>query len=680
MSLDYFYPNDRRLRLIYHMVLIAVTVLVVVLWYTQIIMGDKYAGLSTNNRIRRIVINAPRGLIYDRNGVLLVDNRPSFDVQLIPDEVNNLKRTAEMLCGILGETKKDIVKKTKLGGYLPYLPVTIARDVGIDKVTILEEQKPFISGVTVQVNAVRNYIYSDYAAHLIGYVGSISRDEYNKLKDFGYLSQDTIGKMGVEKAYDKDIFGVSGGQQIQVNNKGFKDKVLSSKNPVRGADVYLTIDKRIQDIVEAELAGKTGAVVALDPRSGKILAYGSKPGFDPNLFLKSRAGTEIAQLFRDSAKPLIDRCINGVYAPGSVFKVVVALAALENKVLNPKTRLYCSGNFFLGPKEFKCWRAKGHGTLDVMGGIKYSCNVFFYRTGVLLGSQALCNQAKKFFFGEKPDIDLTPSKAGTAPSASWKKEVIKQPWVGGDTVNYAIGQGYMLLTPLQVATMIATVANGGTIYKPILVEKMVRPDGEEIVFHSKVRGTLDAQPENIETVQKGLFKVVNERDGTGGNAWIANVGVCGKTGTVQFGPKDNKKTHAWFAGYAPHKDPEIAVAVLVESAGSGGVNAAPIAKKVIEQYFRVTNPSLLPQPEPPAEGAPADQQAAAPAQGLQPSQNGTAQVQDQGATAQTNAAQTPQTQPVEGQPAPGTEPVNTERTTTKKKTGGLLDLFGIKFP
>lgn len=738
MQLDSFYPNDRRLKLIYQLVAVAVVVLMVVLWYTQIIMGEKYASLAKNNRIRRIVINAPRGLIYDRNGVLLVDNRPSFDVQLIPNEVKDLSKTAEILSRILGETKKDIVKKLKLGGYLPYLPVTIARDVGIDKVTVLEEQKPFISGVNVQVNPVRNYIYSDYAAHLIGYVGCISRDEYNKLKDFGYLAQDSIGKMGVEKAYDKEIFGVSGGQQIQVNNKGFKDKVLSSKDPVRGADVYLTIDKRIQDVAEAELFGKTGAVVAIDPRNGRILAYVSKPGFDPNIFLKNRASAEIAQLFRDSAKPLIDRCINGVYSPGSIFKIVVAIAALENKVLTAKSRLYCPGNFFLGPKEFKCWRSKGHGTLDVMGGLKYSCNVFFYRTGVLCGSQMIYNQAKKFFFGEKPDIDLTPAKAATAPNASWKREVIKAPWVGGDTVNYAIGQGYMQVTPIQVASMIAAVANGGIVYKPIVVEKMVRPNGEEVPFKSEVRGNIDAQPENIEVVRKALYKVVNEKDGTGGNAWLPNVGVSGKTGTVQFGPKDNKKTHAWFAGFAPFKDPEIAVAVLVESAGSGGLNAAPIAKKVIEQYFRVTNPSLIPPPVPPPadqQNAPATQDAAqtaaennaqppaqsdpAAAQGRQAAQSQNTPLQtgqgpvDQQVSAQAGAptgaqtalqqqaprqdqqpAEGPQGQQVLDQPAPETnepqtqaplprtqqEPVSADRRTTKKNTGGLLDIFGIKFP
>jgi penicillin-binding protein 2 len=653
MSLDYLYPNDRRLKLIYQIVAAAIVSLVIVLWYTQIIMGEKYASLARNNRIRRIVINAPRGLIYDRNGVLLVDNRPSFDVQLIPNEVKDLARAADQLSEILGETKKDIVKKTKLGGYLPYLPITIARDVGIDKVTIIEEQKPLIEGVSVQVNAVRNYIYNDYASHLIGHVGSISRDEYNRLKEFGYLSQDTIGKMGVEKAYDKELFGFSGGQQIQVNNKGFKDKVLSSKDPVRGTDVYLTIDKRIQDVLEAELAGKTGAVVAMDPRNGNILGYASRPGFDPNVFLKNRAGSEIAQLFRDSAKPLVDRCISGVYSPGSIFKIVVAMAALENKVLTGKTRLYCSGNFFLGPKEFKCWRAKGHGTLDVTQALKYSCNVFFYRTGVLCGSTALSNMARKFFFGEKSNIDLTPSKAGTAPNAEWKREVIKGPWVGGDTVNFAIGQGYMLVTPIQIVSMIATVANGGTIYKPTIVDKMVKPWGETVVSHPEVRGNLNASPENIATVQTGLFKAVNERDGTGGNAWLPYVKVSGKTGTVQYGPKDNKKTHAWFAGYAPSTDPEIAVAVLVEAAGSGGVNAAPIAKKVIEQYFRITNPSLIPPPETPADQQNAEQQ------------------QGQGGAGQ-GAAQ-PTQQPQQG-------PVDTGRKTTKKPTGSLLDLLGIRFP
>ncbi|HRZ87188.1 MAG TPA: penicillin-binding protein 2, partial [bacterium] len=548
--IDLFYPHDDQLKVIGRLTAAAFIVILSVLWYIQIIQGDSYRALATTNRIRRIVISAPRGHLYDRNGMLLVDNRPSFDVQLIPNEVKNLSQTADMLSRVLGEPKKDIVKKMKLEGYIPYLPVVVARDVGIDKVTIIEEQKPFIEGVTVQVNAVRNYIYNDYASHLIGHVGSISREEYKKLKDSGYMPQDIVGKMGVEKAYDAELIGVSGGQQIQVNNKGFKDKTLSARPPVKGTDIYLTIDKRIQDVLEAELAGKAGAAVAMDPRSGKILGYVSKPGFDPNMFIGSARRSEIAQMFRDKARPLIDRCINGTYSPGSIFKIIVGLSALESGALNKKSRLYCAGKFYLGPKEFKCWRAKGHGTLDITEGIKYSCNVFFYRTGVMVGATAIAACAKQFFMGEKTDIDLSPQRSGTVPTPQWKRETIHAPWVGGDTVNFAIGQGFMQVTPIQIASMISTVANGGTVYKPLIVEKMVRPDGQEIIIQPVVRGHLSIQPEHIETMRKGLYKVVNERDGTGGNAWLPNVKVAGKTGTVQYGPVGNKKTHAWFAGFA----------------------------------------------------------------------------------------------------------------------------------
>jgi len=527
--------------------------------------------------------------MYDATGVLLVDNRPSYDVELYPNEISDYESVVTTLSSILEIPKKKILRKTKRGSYIPYLPVTIAQDVGIDKVTVIEEQKPHLTGVNVHVRALRNYVYNDYAAHMLGYVGRITAKEYDTLKDQGYLPNDVIGKTGIEKTYDGQLGGKSGAMQIQVNNRGLKDKILSARKPIIGNDLYLTIDSRLQDVVETELAEKTGAIVVMNPKNGNILAYASKPSFDPNVFLRSNNRKDIGKLLTDKRRPLIDRVISGLYSPGSVFKIIVALTAIETKTINAGSRFYCPGYFMLGKARFNCWRKYGHGTLTLINALKYSCNVFFYKVGMQLGSTAISEGAKKFLLGQKTGIALPYEKKGMVPSPAWKKRVKKRSWMGGDTANFSIGQGFLLVTPIQVASFVSAIANGGIVYKPQIIHKIVRPKGKEITITPQVRTDIHADAKNLAIIKKGMYQVVNERDGSGHKAYVKDLAVCGKTGTVEYGSRDNEKNHAWFAGYAPEKQPEICVVVLVEAAKSGGVDAAPIAQKIFKRYYDISH-------------------------------------------------------------------------------------------
>lgn len=556
------------------------------LWYLQVMKGEDYLGMAGSNRIRLIRRPAPRGLICDRYGTPLVDSRPGFDVEIIPDDVENRARVEQTLGAILGLQPGKVWERVRGRRSYSYLPVTIESDVSMEKVIAIEERQPFLDGVRVAVYPRRRYIYGETAAHLLGYLGMISPGELEELGERGYTRQDLVGKYGVEKACEQFLAGGAGVEGVQVDNRGYVDRVLYRRNPVPGDNVFLTIDLKLQRAAEEALADGAGAVVALDPRNGELLAMASSPAFDPGVFIPPVDDEMVRELMSDEERPLMNRAIQGLYPPGSLFKPVVALAALEQGAVSETTTHQCTGAFSLGRHHYRCWYEKGHGRVNLTDALMFSCNVFFYNTGLRTGRGGIAKMAEAFGFDELSGIDIPGEKRGVVPTEEWQRRQGLAFWSPGDTVVMAIGQGYTLVTPLREALVIATIANGGTIYRPTTLLRVSSPAGKLLEsFRPHVVRKLPLKEKELALVREGLKRAVNSRSGTGQKARLDGVTIAGKTGTVQIGPDDNRRHHAWFIGYAPFEDPQIALAVLLEGKESGGFFAAPAAKKIFAARF-----------------------------------------------------------------------------------------------
>ncbi|MBU3912148.1 MAG: penicillin-binding protein 2, partial [Candidatus Omnitrophica bacterium] len=539
------------------------------LFYLQIIKGQLYGEMSHRNSIRLLNIPAPRGIIYDRNGVTVADNAVSFGVFIVPQEARDLDVEIKRLAGILGVSESLLWRNYKRNYQAPFAPCELIRNVSKEKGIIIEELRLDMPGVLVKEIPVRRYLYGEAAAHLTGYVGEISKKELELLKSYGYNLKDFIGKDGIEKAADSYLRGHNGGMQIQVDNRGRQVKVLNSRKPRPGRDVSLSIDIRLQEALWKMMKGKAGAACFMDPRSGEVLALVSSPSFDPN--------NSLGAALTDKETPLLNRAIMGQYPPGSLFKIVIALSGLESEKLRPETTFTCHGKLKVGVAEFNCWNRDGHGPMDLRHAITESCNVYFYNTGLLLGVEAIHQSAGELGFGEKTGIDLFGENQGFLPSRAWKMRETGEAWYAGDTANLSIGQGFLSATPLQALRMIACVANGGELVEPVVLKKIGDVDagaGGKIGLKLKKK--------NIDAVKRGMRDVVKE--GTGFRAWSNIVSISGKTGTSQ--PGGGLETHAWFGGFAPSESPEICFVVFLEHGGSGGDMTAMIAKKAVEFWFK----------------------------------------------------------------------------------------------
>lgn len=569
-------------------------ILVAGLWNLQMVHGKKFRTLSEENRLKLIPISPPRGIIYDRNMAILVDNQPSFNVGVIPEEIDDIETVSETLGKALTIPAEAVREMIADSGRRKFEIVPLKKDVDRKTATFLEERKTMIPGLVVQLEARRNYVLGNFASHLLGYVGEISADELERLKESGYRRGDIIGKFGVEKFHNEKIMGTRGWKWRVVNVLGKEvisdvPLLFTAKEPVAGDSVVLTIDKNIQKAAEDALGDRKGAVVAMDPRNGDILALASSPGFDPNIFSHKGKAAEIRSIFTDERSVMMNRATQGEYPLGSVFKLVIAAAALEEGVIKPETRLSCGGAFRLpgGNAVFRCWRAGGHGALDLINAIKNSCNVYFYQTGVKLGIDRIEKYARLLGFGGRTGIDLPYEAAGFVPSEDWKKKTFGEKWYPGESAVISIGQGYLRVTPLQVAAGVAAIANGGRYYRPRILKGVLGGKGEVDEFEPVVEKNLNVSGENLRLIREGMWKVVNEDGGTARKARIEGFGVCGKTGTAQTVSRNSKVqgekrlSHAWFTGFAPFENPSVAVAVFVEHGGYGGTVAAPIARKVM---------------------------------------------------------------------------------------------------
>jgi penicillin-binding protein 2 len=580
--------------------LAAFVVLFIRLIYLQVIMGDEYRRLSLNNSIRLQSIDPPRGRVYDRNGDLLVDNRPSFDVSITLKDAAPLDRTLEKLARYLKTPADTLLSQIKQSqGVSAYSPLLIQQDVGRDTLAAIEVNKFDLPGVRVDVNLRRNYIHQSQAAHLIGYLSEISPTE---LKSGSYpdcRSGDLIGKFGAEKVYENSLRGRRGGRQVEVNANGLVVRILKTVEAEPGHNVYLTIDQSLQRRTEALLAGVVGAAVAVEPATGKILALASSPSFDQNSFVGGITRTQWESLISNPFRPMSNRAIQGEYPPGSTYKIITALAGLQEGVIDEKSVLHCPGYYRFGNRIYRCWKRGGHGQVDIVKAVEESCDVFFYQVGQQLGVDRLAWYAKAFGLGSPTGVQLDHESHGLIPTAAWKKRRTGVPWQEGETLSIAIGQGFNLATPIQMAVLAAAVANDGQRYRPLILDRIQFVDGQILQENKpKLMGKLPVSPTHLKLVKLGLWKVVNGENGTARGSRLADIEFSGKTGTSQvISRKEDEsmaeedlpahlRSHAWFIAYAPSEKPSIAVAVVVEHGEHGSGAAAPIAKEMIKTYLR----------------------------------------------------------------------------------------------
>ena len=596
-------PATLRRRLVVAIVgvLLLFALTLVRLWHLQVTEGDQYRSLSENNRIRLKRVRATRGTILDRHGQILVDNRPSFDVALVPEDAHDVPRTLASLTRLLHADGNEFRSAMQAAANRPpFEEVILKRDLDWESIVALETHQLDLPGVSVQVGPRRTYPFNDTAAHLLGYVGEVSQQELANRQ--GYRLGDLIGKAGAERYWEDYLRGIDGGQQVEVDAVGRKLRTLSEVEETPGNTLVMTLDRDLQLAAERAMGDHEGAVVALDPRSGAVLAMVSRPAFDPNVFARGVRRAEWKALTSDRQRPLNSKAVQGTYPPGSTFKVVMAAAALEEGVVNPFTQIFCGGGIWFGNREFRCWRPQGHGNMNVHEALVRSCDVFFYQVGQRLGVDAIAEYAHRFGLGAPTGITLEHESGGIIPSSAWKRQRFGEPWYAGETLSVAIGQGYVTTTPLQMANVIAAIANNGTVYRPQFVKRVETPDGTLVREEEPVvERDLGFKKTTLLQIRQALSDVVNSNRGTGSKARVKGIEVGGKTGTSQVGKLGAERTkqghmarerkdHAWFLAFAPVSSPEIAVAVLAEHAGEhGGTAAAPIAQQVIAHYFGVAD-------------------------------------------------------------------------------------------
>lgn len=567
--------------------------------YIQVMMGDEYRRLSMNNSIRLQNIDPPRGLIYDRYGNVLVDNRPSFDINIVLKDARPLQKTINRLSDHLHVPSEGLLAKLRTSkGISAYKPILLHQDIDRDALASIEARKHHLPGIEVDVKLRRHYLDQQSAAHLIGYLSEISSGELNSGDHPERRRGDFIGKFGAEKAYEHFLRGTPGGRQVEVNANGQVVRVLNTVPAEPGQNVFLTIDHRLQKKTETLLQGVAGAAVAVEPASGRILALASSPSFDQNIFAAGMSHEQWDTLISNPFRPMENKVIQGEYAPGSTFKIITAIAGLEEGVIDERSPFFCPGYYRYGNRVYRCWKKGGHGSVAIVKALAESCDVFFYQVGERLGVDRLAWYAKAFGLGSSTGIILDNEAKGLVPTAAWKKMRTGVPWQAGETLSVAIGQGFNLTTPVQMAVLAAAVANGGTRFRPLILESVKTAEGR-ILFQNKpeVIGKIPVSKRTLELVRRGLWEVVNSDRGTARASRLADIEFSGKTGTSQVVSRKSDdptaeedlpahlRPHAWFVAYAPSEMAEIAVAVLIEHGEHGSGAAAPVAREMIKTYL-----------------------------------------------------------------------------------------------
>ena len=546
--------------------------LIIGLLNLDLFQGAKFRRLSDRNCIRLISQPGSRGNILDRNREIIVDNQISYDVMILPQDLNHIDQVLALISRILGVEVKELKAEFKKNFISSSVPVTVAANIELKNAILLGEYKIEQPSIIVALKPLRHYPYGPLAAHLVGYLNEIDRWRLTKLEDYGYKTKDIVGFGGVEEKYDYYLRQEEGGLSVEVNHRGKIMRVLGFAPPRNGQDVVLTLDLKLQKIVEEKLAGRKGSVILMDPFSGEILALASYPNFNPAVFVNKRTKL-IAGLFNDPDAPLINRAMEASYPPASVFKMAVASAGLELKKINLSTSFVCQGSTMVGARKFNCWDV--HGSEDIFQALAHSCDIFFYKTGLLLGAQNIHDYALKLGLGKSTGFELAGETSGFIPSPLERKINKFQNWYAGDTANLSIGQGDCLVTPLQAANMLAVFANRGYLLSPYIVKAV---GGLDLSVKKKRLVRVPFKKRTFEIIAQGLAKVVSDAQGTGNILAALPVKVAGKTGTAQV---SRGATHAWFVGFFPLEAPKYVICVFLENGGPGHA-ASVLVKQIIE--------------------------------------------------------------------------------------------------
>ncbi len=585
---------SKRIKVLKFAIFVLFGGLLLRLWFLQCLYGDYYRDKSENNRIRTIRTIAPRGTIFDREGTVLVRNRPSLTVALMLEDTRDIEGTVKKVAEIAEQDPQTVYQqfiqdKTSRR----FEPKVILRDVSKEVLSRIKARAYQLPGVIVQSVPTRSYTYGKSAAQIFGYVREINKQQLSELSEQGYRIGDVIGQIGLEKYYESVLRGHAGYVQVEVDAKGSRKKELGLLDPVPGKDVTLTLDIELQRAGEEALGKSRGAVVALDPGTGEVLALVSTPSFDPNMFSSHISANDWDALVNNPEKPLTNRGISSAYPPGSTSKLLWSLAGLQEQKIHSNSVISCPGFYRLGSRRYMCHKASGHGAMDLKTAITVSCNAYFYNLGGMLGIETMSQYLKWFGFGQTFGIDLYGEEAGVLANEEWKLRRFGEKWYPGDTVPVSIGQGYFIATPLQMAMFTMMLSNDGIVYKPHLVKRRYDSEsGQEIEVSPEILWKIPVSEKHFKTVREYGGNVVQGERGTGRRSRVPGIEIGGKTGTAQVSRKGtqhlnpNLMDHAWFVAYAPVEKPEIAIAVVVENIGGGGEFAAPVAREVLYTFFK----------------------------------------------------------------------------------------------
>ena len=597
-----------RLTVLQYLIALVFSVLAVSFWVLQVVEHAKFEEMAENNHQRTLTLRAPRGVVFDRNGRVLVENRHSYSISIVREHTRDLDRTMRLLSSVLRIEEARVREIVDRHRHEPsYRPITIVQNATLAQVAAVTARRlDFeLPEVVVEQVPTRRYPSDALAAHLFGYVGEVS--EAQVASGDGLKSGDIVGQRGIEEVYNSLLMGEDGARRVVVNSVGREVRTIEEIEPTEGKRLQLTIDVDVQRAVEDSFRafGYRGAAVILDPANGEVLAFSSLPAYDPNAFAAGIDRASWTALNADEFRPLTDRAIQGRYSPGSTFKMAVATAALEEQVIPLDFKVHCSGRATFYGRAYRCWKPGGHGTVDLRDAIERSCNVYFYTVGNMVGVDRISRWATQLGLGVKSNIDLPDEVAGIVPSTEWKRQRTGEKWYPGETISVAIGQGQVSVTPASMAVMMATLANGGTRVTPHLLKAVDDGHGWKSVTPPPPQSSVTLNPDNLQAIRDGLWLVVNGA-GTGGRARISGYDVSGKTGTAQVISTEGARAaagrterdlrdHGWFVFFAPRDNPRIAGAIFVEHAEHGS-NAAPIAKQAMETFFAKEDGRPLPSP------------------------------------------------------------------------------------
>jgi len=558
-------------------------------WKVQILDHQKYWQLAESNRLRERILPAPRGVIKERNGkFILADNTAGFKVSIIRENIKDFEASYRNISHLLGIDEADLKARIeKYGSVAAFQPIVVKDNLTTEEVSRIEARKLEFPELEVEIEPKRSYPFGASAAHVLGYLQELSPEDFKTGAAGKRHWGDMAGKTGIERQYDGVLTGEDGRLLEIVDSLGRSRGEMTRVEPRQGKSLRLTLDYDLQKKAEELLQGKEGTIVAMDPKTGEVLALASFPTYDPNKFISRFSPEEWLSLINDPAYPLENRAIRGLYSPGSIFKIVMAAAGLDAGFVNGQTAYFCGGSQEIYGNVFSCWFKPGHGMMNLTNGIKNSCNVYFYNLGRRMGIEPIASYARLMGLGQKTGIDIPGEKEGLVPDPEWKLKTSKAPWFRGETISVSIGQGPLLVTPLQIADMVACVANRGVRVVPSLVPP---ENGKE----ESRKTAVPIKRETFETVIQGMWMSVNDQ-GTGRGARVEGFDVCGKTGSTQWisteraeklqqQGKEIRKTHSWFAGFAPRSEPKLVVTVLVEFGGSGGATSAPLAGQIFDLY------------------------------------------------------------------------------------------------